>query len=431
VSVLFDKNDAEESRPPKKSAEPEQIPVLTVSAVSLLIKEVMEGAFHHVWVSGEISNLRQPRSGHFYFDLKDESAVLHAVMWRSAAARLRFDLREGQQVVCQGGIDVYPPQGKYQLVVQHVEPVGEGALQLAFRQLHDRLKAEGLFDAARKRRLPAFPKRIAVITSPTGAAVRDFLNIARRRWPSAKILLLPVRVQGDMAAGEIAAALARANQLSPTPEVIVVTRGGGSLEDLWCFNEEIVVRAIHASRVPVVSGVGHEVDVTLADLVADVRAPTPSAAAEIVLPDEGTVRDRLHQLESRLGGLLRARAAQARQRLESLERHRVFRCPFDWLRDHAQRLDELEERGTLAIERQLRDARTKLASMAGHLESLSPLAVLARGYSLTTRVDDGRVVRDAATLAAGDLIRTRLASGEVVSRVEQANSWAENERTEY
>jgi exodeoxyribonuclease VII large subunit len=238
-----------------------------------------------------------------------------------------------------------------------------------------------------------------------------------------------VRVQGDMAAGEIAAALAQANQLAPAPEVIVLTRGGGSLEDLWCFNEEIVVRAIHASRVPVVSGVGHEVDVTLADLVADVRAPTPSAAAEIVLPDECTVRDRLHQLESRLGGLLRARAMQARQRLEALEEHRVFRCPFDWLRDHGQRLDELEERSMLAIERRLCDARTKLASMAAHLESLSPLGVLARGYSLTTRERDGRVVRDAATLAAGDLIRTRLASGDVVSRVEQSNSSAENRRT--
>jgi exodeoxyribonuclease VII large subunit len=326
-------------------------------------------------------------------------------------------------VVCQGGVDVYPPQGKYQLIVQHVEPVGEGALQLAFRQLHERLRAEGLFDAGRKRRLPAYPKRIAVITSPTGAAVRDFLNIARRRWPSVKILLLPVRVQGDMAAGEIAAAIARANQLSPTPEVIVVTRGGGSLEDLWCFNEEIVVRAIHASRVPVVSGVGHEVDITLADLVADVRAPTPSAAAEIVLPDECAVRDKLHQLETRLSGLLRSRAAQARQRLESLEKHRVFRCPFDWLRDHAQHLDELEERSAQAIERRLSDARTRLASMAGHLESLSPLGVLARGYSLTTHASDGRVIRDAATLAAGELIRTRLATGEVVSRVEP--------RTEY
>lgn len=413
MSVLFDKNVAVEQ-------EQAAVPVLTVSAVSLLIKDTLEGTFHSLWVSGEISNLRQPRSGHLYFDLKDEAAVLHAVMWRSAAARLRFDLQEGQQVVCQGGIDVYPPQGKYQLIVQHVEPVGEGALQLAFRQLHDRLRVEGLFAAARKRQLPAYPKRIAVITSPTGAAIRDFLHIARRRWPSVKILVLPVRVQGDMAAGEIAAALARANQLSPPPEVIVVTRGGGSLEDLWCFNEEIVVRAIHASRVPVVSGVGHEVDVTLADLVADARAPTPSAAAEIVLPDEQAVRDKLHQLETRLSGLLRSRAAQARQRLESLEKHRVFRCPFDWLRDDAQHLDELEERSTQAISRRLLDARTRLASLAGHLASLSPVAVLARGYSLTTRVDDGRIVRDAAEVSKGEMIRTRLGRGAIVSRVEQA-----------
>ncbi len=419
MSVLFDKNSADK---PAAKPQPEEvsIPVLTVSALSLLIKETLEGTFHSLWVSGEISNLRQPRSGHYYFDLKDESAVLHAVMWRSAAARLRFDLREGQQVVCQGGVDVYPPQGKYQLIVQHVEPVGEGALQLAFRQLHERLRAEGLFDTARKRRLPAFPKRIAVITSPTGAAVRDFLHVARRRWPSVKILLLPVRVQGEIAAAEIAAAIARANELSPAPEVIVVTRGGGSLEDLWCFNEEVVVRAIHASRVAVVSGVGHEVDVTLSDLVADVRAPTPSAAAEIILPDEREVRDRLRQLELRMSNLLRSRAAQARQRVESLAKHRVFRRPLDWLRDHAQRLDELEERSALAIERRLGDARTRIAAMAGHLESLSPLGVLARGYSLTTRASDGRIVRDASQVAMGDVIRTRLANGELVSRVEAA-----------
>ena len=393
-------------------------PILTVGQLSLCVKETLEELFPSVWVTGELSNVRRPGSGHIYLDLKDESAVLHSVIWRSAAHRLRFDLEDGQQVLCQGSVDVYPPHGKYQLVIRRIEPVGEGALQLAFRQLHDRLGAEGLFDPQHKQPLPKYPRRIAVITSPTGAAIRDFLNIAARRWPAAEILIIPARVQGDGAAGEIARGIEQANGLSHPPDLAVVTRGGGSLEDLWSFNEELVARAIFASQIPVVSAVGHEVDVTLADLVADLRAPTPTAAAELSLPDEAELRLRIEQLQSRLSSRLVQRARQARERLDAIARNRVLRRPLDGLRDHAQHLDDLQQRGTAAIGRQHHDWQAALAALAGRLESLSPLGVLQRGYSLTTRKADGQVVRDTADVDSGDLIETRLAHGTLVSRVE-------------
>ena len=395
-------------------------PVFTVAQLSSLVKQTLEELFPAIWVTGEISNFRRPSSGHAYFDLKDETAVLHSVIWRSSARALRFEPEDGQQVLCQGGIDVYPPHGKYQFIVRRMEPVGEGALQLAFRQLHDKLQAEGLFEAARKKPLPEFPRRIAFVTSPTGAAIRDFLNIAARRWPRTEILIIPARVQGDGAAAEIVRGIEQANRLAASPDVIVVGRGGGSLEDLWCFNEEIVVRAIFASRVPVISAVGHEIDTTLSDLVADLRAPTPSAAAELALPDQAELRARLSQQRGRLQSLLRSRVTYARQRLSTLATHRVFRRPLDWLRDHAQQLDELEQRGRVAMGRHLQLQRTALAATAGRLQSLSPLAVLARGYSITTRASDGQGIREAEQVNAGEQVVTRLAHGELVRRVEES-----------
>ena len=393
-------------------------PVLTVSQISSLLKETLEELFPTVWVTGEISNFRRPSSGHVYFDLKDETAVLHSVIWRSSVRALRFEPEDGQQVVCQGGIDVYPPHGKYQFIARRMEPVGEGALQLAYRQLHDRLRAEGLFDDIHKQPPPTFPQSIAFVTSPTGAAVRDFLNIAARRWPAARILIIPARVQGDDAAAEIVAGIEQANRLAAPPDVIVVGRGGGSLEDLWCFNEEIVVRSIFASRIPVISAVGHEIDTTLSDLVADVRAPTPSAAAELALPDQNEIRARLVQQQTRLKSLLTSRAAQARERLHHYANHRVFRRPLDWLRDHAQQLDDLEQRAVTALSHRLQLQRAEVESAAGRLESLSPLAVLRRGYSLTTRQSDQQIIRDANQVAQGEVIVTQLANGQLVSRVE-------------
>jgi exodeoxyribonuclease VII large subunit len=387
-----------------------------------LIKQSLEAEFTSVWVVGELSDVARPQSGHIYLTLKDEGAQIRGVIWRSVAARLEFDLQDGQQVVCGGDVDVYPPRGVYQLIIRQIEPLGVGALQLALRKLHQRLAAEGLFDAGRKRPLPRFPRRIAFVTSPTGAAVRDFLEVLRRRWRGVQVLIIPAKVQGDGAAQDLVRGIRVANSLPEPPDVLVVGRGGGSLEDLWCFNEEPVVRAIYASRIPVISAVGHEIDVTLSDLVADVRALTPSEAAARVVPSAEEVRASLDGMRGRLAAALRARAADARSRLESLAQHRVFRRPFDLVHDLARELDDLEMRAKRAIAFQTTRHKDRLAALAARLESLSPLGVLARGYSLTQRTATGRLVTDAATLTAGEEITSRFARGRAVSRVTEIGS---------
>jgi exodeoxyribonuclease VII large subunit len=392
--------------------------VLSVGELTEHIKGTLESQFPHVWVSGEISNFSRPQSGHCYFTLKDDRAQIKAVIWRTAATRVRFDLQDGMQVICQGALDVYPPRGSYQLVVRQIEPKGVGALELALRKLRERLLAEGLFAPERKRPLPRFPRRIAFVTSPTGAAIRDFLEVLRRRWKGVHVLIVPVRVQGDGAAAEIAAGIELVNRMADPIDVVVVGRGGGSLEDLWSFNEEVVVRAIHASRVPVISAVGHEIDVTLADLVADVRALTPSEAAERVAPAVDEVMDFLKRQEQRLAVALRTRIAAASAQLAAIAAFRVFRRPLETVQLLARRLDECDARACRAIERQVQSARERLRTRAGQLESLSPLAVLARGYSVTTRLDDGQIVRAAEQLSAGQRIHTRFAKGSVNSRVE-------------
>ncbi|MEN6450088.1 MAG: exodeoxyribonuclease VII large subunit, partial [Thermoguttaceae bacterium] len=275
---------------------------LSVSELTFQVKELIEAAFPEVWVAGEVSNFVRPQSGHCYLTLKDDQAQLKAVMWRGVASRLRFAPHDGLQVVCRGHLDLYAARGAYQLVIADIVPQGMGALELALRQLREKLSREGLFDAGRKRPLPPFARRIAVVTSPTGAAIHDFLQVLGRRWRGADVLVVPVRVQGEGAAAEIAEAIATVNRLNDAMPIdcIVVTRGGGSMEDLWAFNEEPVVRAIAASRIPVVSAVGHEIDVTLSDLAADVRALTPSEAAELVAPAAEELAAELRQVECRL-----------------------------------------------------------------------------------------------------------------------------------
>ncbi len=391
--------------------------VLTVGQLTALIEGTLESQFQSVWVGGEISDVSRPHSGHVYFTLKDSQAQIRGVVWRSTAQRLRFQLEEGQEVVCLGDIDVYPPRGTYQLVVRQVEPKGLGALQLAFKQLQQRLAAEGLFDPRHKKPLPAFPRRVGFVTSPTGAAIRDFLEVAARRFRGVDILVIPARVQGECAADEIVCGIEQANRVRPPLDVLVVGRGGGSIEDLWCFNEEAVVRAIFASRLPVVSAVGHEIDVTLSDLVADVRALTPSEAAERVIPSADELTARLDQFQRRLTAILSSRATAARSRLEQLARSRVLRNPKSLLSDLMRRVDELDQQALRAVERRLAAASDRVAATAARLESLSPLAVLARGFSVTTRECDGRLVRDAGDIQPGEDIRTRLARGEIVSRV--------------
>jgi exodeoxyribonuclease VII large subunit len=396
---------------------PQTEQAFTVTQLSLLIKESLATTFSAVWVSGELCDVSRPQSGHVYLTLKDEGAQIRGVIWRTVASRLTFDLEDGQHVVCQGDIDVYPPRGVYQLVIRQVEPLGVGALQLALRQLHRRLAAEGLFAPQRKRPLPRFPRRIALVTSPTGAAIRDFLEVLRRRWGGVEVLVIPAKVQGEGAAADIVRGIRIANALPESPDVLVVGRGGGSMEDLWCFNEEPVVRAIHASRIPVVSAVGHEIDVTLADLVADVRALTPSDAAARIVPSAEEIRTGLDGMKKRLTAGLRGRLADARSRLAALAQDRVFRRPYDRVHDLARRLDDLEMRTGRAVRYQLSRCQERLGALAARLETLGPLGVLSRGYSLTQKADTGELVTDASLLATGDRIVSRFARGQVVSEV--------------
>jgi exodeoxyribonuclease VII large subunit len=369
----------------------------SISELTERIKRSLEADFAEVALHGEVSNLARPRSGHIYFTLKDDSASIRAVMWKTDTRRLAFDLTDGLAVRAIGRLTVYPPRGEYQIVVREIEPEGIGALELAFRQRYAKLALEGLFDPGRKRPLPRFPRRIVVVTSPTGAAIRDILQVVSRRWKSASVLIAPARVQGVGADREVVAALELANQVADA-DVIIVARGGGSLEDLWTFNEESVVRAIVGSRLPVVSAVGHEIDVTLADLAADKRALTPTEAGEVCVPDSREVALHLDRLADRL------RTAGAGR-----------------LRDARDHLNQLSERARQALKHDLVARGHRVARLAASLEALSPLGVLARGYSLTFLADGKTLVRDRRAVAAGDLIETRLAAGIVTSRVESTS----------
>lgn len=398
---------------------------LTVTQLTAALKGVVQECFPSVWVAGEISNLARPRSGHLYLTLKDSGAQLRAVMWSSSAGRLPFQLQEGQAVIAQGSLEVYAPQGSYQLIIRKIEPQGVGALQLAFEQLKQRLANEGLFDAQRKRSLPRFPQRIAVVTSPSGAAVRDFLQIALRRWPQAQITVVPCKVQGVGAAASIASAIADAHRLQPPPDVIVATRGGGSQEDLWCFNEEPAVRAIAASRLPIVSAVGHEIDVTLADFAADVRALTPSEAAELVVPEVALIAASLQQMRQRMATPIRQRIAAHQQQLRQLASRPALANPLAIVQDRARRLDELDFRGRRAIWSSWRLARQQTQQAAASLTALSPLQVLARGYSVTQHEDRRSVIRSVDQVQPGQPLVTQLSDGSLISIVQRVQPQAE------
>ena len=400
------------------SSAPPGVRVLTVTELTAALKSAIEEQFSSIWVAGEISNFSQPQSGHCYFTLKDDAAQLRAVMWRQTAARQKFELRDGLEVVCCGRLDVYGPRGTYQLVVEEMQPRGVGALELALRQLRDKLAKEGLFDPQRKRPLPRFPRRIGVVTSPTGAAIRDFLEVLRRRWRGVEVLILPTRVQGEGAAAEIAAAIRTAQQIRPTLDVLIATRGGGSLEDLWCFNEEPVVRALAESRIPTISAIGHEIDVTLSDLAADVRALTPSEAAERVVPSADEAAALVTALGRRMQLATAHRVARLRSLIDSLASRPVLARPLEGIQLRGRRLDELAVRIHAAMQTSAGERRARLAATAGKLESLSPLAVLGRGYSVTLDAASGRAIQDAAKLKAGQRLVTRFAQGSATSVVE-------------
>ncbi|MCI0340395.1 MAG: exodeoxyribonuclease VII large subunit [Planctomycetales bacterium] len=404
--------------PAARSEAPEPLRPLTVTEVTRLVSEMLD-AVPPLWVVGEVSGLRRAGSGHVYLTLKDEESALAAVLWRPVAQRVRFPLEDGLDVLASGELRVYGARGVYQLQVSAIEPRGVGARELALRALTERLRAEGLFEAARKRPLPAWPAAVGVVTSASGAAITDIVAVLRRRWPAARVLLSPVRVQGDGAAAEIAEGIAAVGS-APGVEVVIVGRGGGSLEDLWAWNEEAVARAIASSPVPVVSAVGHERDVTLADLVADRRAATPSEAAELVVPDREEIARQVAGLGGRLGRGVGETLAAARARLDAIAASYALRHPAERVRALAQRCDDLGERLSAAARAALRAAGDRLAAAAGVLESLSPLRVLARGYAVAQGLPEGRSLSDPAEAPAGTPLRILLARGRLRARSEGA-----------
>ena len=392
---------------PKKPAVP-----LSVSDLTQQIRTIVETQFDSVWVVGQVSNLTYHRSGHVYFTLKDEGAQLPAVIWKTSVSKIKFKLTEGMEIVCRGRLTVFPPQGKYQMVVNELQPKGIGSLELAFQQLREKLTAEGLFDPARKKPLPETIRKVAIITSPTGAAVKDFLQILSRRTKLIDVLIVPVKVQGDGAAKEIADALRKMNQWGGI-DCIVVARGGGSIEDLWAFNEEVLVRAVAESAIPVVSGVGHEIDVTLCDFAADIRAATPSEAAERISKEDSRRFWELQQLNRRLNDLVERRLRIASEQWKSVAQHPIFRRPEQMIENRQYLLDLYEKRLDRSVDRQIQTWSDRLSKASASLEALSPLSILSRGYTLTETAD-GQLIRGADEVKVGDILRTRFADNSVV-----------------
>lgn len=392
--------------------------VYTVTQVNHAIKLLLEEqeAFSNLYIQGELSNYKKYPSGHHYFTLKDADGVLSAVMFRSDAVRLRFQPENGMKVIARGRIGVYPQRGQYQMYVADMMPDGIGALTIAFEQLKQKLYQEGLFDEAHKQPIPRLPERIAVVTSPTGAAVRDILRILKRRYPIAQVVIYPVLVQGKEAAGQIASAIEAVNRRDDV-DVMIVGRGGGSLEDLWAFNEEIVARAIYASKIPVISAVGHEPDITISDFVADARASTPSNAAEIVAADSLTIRNFLYSADNALRGDIQETLHACRLRLEALDKRRKLRTPRGYIQDKRYQLEHVSGQMVSAMQRILAADRQRFVEQAAYLDAYSPLKVLSRGYAVVTK--DNAVVSSSAKLRKEDEILVRFAKGGAVCTVKQ------------
>ncbi len=441
--------------------------IYKVSEVTKIVKSVLEEShIANLWVEGEVSNFRIPSSGHQYFTLKDPNSQIKCVIYKSSAGRLRFVPEDGISVILYGKLTVYEPRGEYQIVGTRMEPLGVGALQLAFEQLKQRLEEEGLFDEAHKKPIPLIPKRVGVITSPTGAAIRDILKVTGRRFSSVSILLHPARVQGEGAAQEIAAAIDTMNKIGGV-DVLIIGRGGGSVEDLWAFNEEVVARSIYASEIPVISAVGHEIDLTISDFVADRRAPTPSAAAEMVVANKVDLVSRLSSLNVRISRSINSRIELFRERQENTQHRLLSRDGTDKIHSFQQNIDDLLSRACNAlansVERRrgvlegcsekltyigipaqvsemrkdignleqrcitnmrhlLRSRADKFKTFVAELNALSPLAILERGYSICYRHPSRQVVRNAAEVSVGDKVGVKLANGDLVCEVEQTSA---------
>jgi len=450
VSSLFDLPFEEEPEPERnpepgtgnlEPARERERRVYTVAQLTARIRALLEREYFEIWVEGELSNCRVWNTGHLYFTLKDTGAQLKAVMFKTALARLRFKPQDGLRVVARGRVSVYDPKGEYQIVCEHLEPAGVGARMLAFEQLKERLAKAGLFDQARKRPLPALPRKIGVVTSLEGAVVRDIIHVLRRRYGNAHIVIRPTRVHGENAELDIKRGILAIGKV-PGVDVVIIARGGGSIEDLWAFNEEVVAYAIAGCPVPTISAVGHETDVTIADFVADVRAPTPSAAAEMVVARKADFQAGINRLTDRLGTTMRTRLAMrerhaaelthdlrriVRARLSARERRyqslRLTLETFDVRRRFAAvrtRLVAVDGRLLSALRRRTHAADGRLRSAAARLDSLSPLAVLGRGYAVCWNQDRTQILRDASTVAAGDGVRVTLERGELQCEVKQS-----------
>ncbi|MDX2495387.1 MAG: exodeoxyribonuclease VII large subunit [Desulfuromusa sp.] len=387
---------------------------ISVSTLVQLLQELVEDNFVEVLVQGELSNVSQPPSGHYYFTLKDKKSQIKCAMFRSYVRALRFKPTDGLAVICRGRVSIYPQRGDLQLIVDGIEPEGVGALQLAYDQLKDKLEKEGLFAEELKKVLPPFPQAIGIVTSASGAAIQDILNVLQRRSAGLQVLLHSVRVQGEGAAEEIAAAIVVLNKESEL-DVLIVGRGGGSREDLWSFNEEIVARAIAASKIPIISAVGHETDFSISDLVADLRAPTPSAAAELVVQNRLELERHLDQLTLRLAAQIRSRLSLFNSYLYGLEKR--LKAPAELVQIQQLRLQQLQlrlEQVTIGI---IEQKKHQLALLAGQLQSLSPLAVLSRGYAIVKMIETGAVVHTSEQLKTGDQLQIELAAGQVAATV--------------
>jgi exodeoxyribonuclease VII large subunit len=397
----------------------EERKVISVSQLTSLVKQALESSFPRLWVQGEVSNFTAHSSGHLYFTLKDAGSQLRCVMFRGAAQALRVLPQDGMQVLAQGDVTVFERAGQYQLNVQQLQPAGQGELALALERLKRKLEAEGLFDQARKREIPRFPRVIGIVTSPTGAAIRDIVKVARRRWPGIELILNPVPVQGPGAAVEIARAVGEFNEYGRV-DVLIVGRGGGSIEDLWAFNEEAAVRAIAGSKIPVISAVGHEVDFTLADFAADLRAPTPSAAAELAVPSRDEVQSALDECRERLALAAQGMIDGYRARLDSMRRSHGMNLLASMIDQKRQTLDALASRADAGILGSFQAARSKASGLGALLSALDPAAVLGRGYSICFD-RRGRAVREARKLAPGEKVRTRFWKGQASMKVEEVH----------
>ncbi len=391
--------------------------IYSVSELTRSISLILEEAFPKLWVEGEVSNFILHTSGHCYLSLKDSDSVIACVVFKSIASRIKFKIENGMSLVCSGRLGVYNKRGQYQLYIDKIEPKGVGSLQLAFTQLKEKLFKEGLFDESRKKDIPYLPETIGIVTSPTGAAIRDMLHVIERRFSNMRVILFPAKVQGKGASEEISEGIKTFNSLKNV-DVIIVGRGGGSLEDLWAFNEEVVARAIYESEIPVVSAVGHEIDYTISDFTSDLRAPTPSAAAELVVRKKDDILQGLDNTRTRLKQALQSKVDMLEQHLESVMRRYAFKQPQFLIEQYQQRLDEQFKSLSQSLLHLVSIKHESLQRIRGCLKALNPLSILSRGYSITMAYPGSTVIKDASKLTKGTRIKTRLAKGEAISRVE-------------